>query len=95
MEFGAIITGLASIAGLLLKWWLDKAPQRNKEQRYEEIQQGRQDIAVNDTAAVNSRIDKLLVLEADSADHDNGHLGSDEDTQRRIADLTRGGGLGN
>jgi hypothetical protein len=84
MEWGAIITGLLSIASLLLKMYMDRTPQRTQEERDEEINQGRLDIANGDTAAVGARIDSV----SEAATGDPAKLGSDADTARRLAEIT-------
>ena len=60
MEWGPIITGVLSIAGLLLKWYMDRAPQRAEEARNEATQKGRQDIATGNIDAIDQRLDIVL-----------------------------------
>lgn len=60
MEWGAAIASLLGIILLVLKQWQANQPKRDKEAAYEDLQQGRKDIAAGDVAAVNGRIDRLL-----------------------------------
>jgi len=72
-----IITGVLTIIGLLLKAWMDKAPQRAKENQDDATQGGRANLAAGNVGAVNDRIDVLLSDEPTSGlagEHDSGDL---------------------
>lgn len=88
-SIGPILTVIGSIILVLLKAWQDGKPGRDKENRNEEIQRGRQAITGGDVAAVEQRIDRVPARASGTA----ARLGSDEDTQRRLAALTGGGGV--
>ena len=60
MEWGAAIASLLAIVLWGLKQWQSNQPKRDQEQAYDDIQQGRADIANDDADAVNGRIDRLL-----------------------------------
>lgn len=60
MEWGAAIASLLAIVLFGLKQWQSSQPKRDQEQDYDDIQQGRADIADDDADAVNGRIDRLL-----------------------------------
>ena len=63
MEWGAAIAAAIGIIALVLKQYYAGAPNRMEEERDEDIQQGRRDIADGDVDAVNERIDRLLPSE--------------------------------
>lgn len=67
MEWGAAITAVFAVVLALLKWWQSQQPARDQEQRYDEIQQGRADIANGDVNSVNARIDRLLSRQSQHA----------------------------
>lgn len=60
MEWGAAVTAIITLIIALMKWWQSRQPERDQENRYDAIQQGRNDIANGDVDAVNGRIDRLL-----------------------------------
>lgn len=63
MEWAAVVSGLLTIAALLIRAWInrDKSDDTNKS-----IQQGRQDINSGNVAAVNDRVDRLLTKSGDT-----------------------------
>lgn len=63
MEWGTAIAAIIGIIALMLKQYYAGAPKRVEEQRDDEIQQGRRDIADGDIDAVNERVDRLLPSE--------------------------------
>lgn len=67
MEWGAAIASLLAIVLWGLKQWQSQQPKRDQEQSYDDIQQGRADIANDDADAVNGRIDRLLTRQPLSA----------------------------
>ena len=60
MEWSAAVTAFFTVLLAVLKWWQSRQPKRDQEQSYDDIQQGRADIANDDADAVNGRIDRLL-----------------------------------
>jgi len=66
MEWAAIISALAGLLLYILKRYDAGQPKRDEDQRYDDVQQGRKDIANVDTAAVNERIDRLLFSDRNS-----------------------------
>lgn len=83
MEIGAALTVLILLIAALFKFWMDRAPERKEKAENEKLQQGRQDIADGNVAAVSERIDSLPTHSGDSP-----RLGDDEDTKRRLAKIT-------
>lgn len=84
--WAAAITAVFSVIALLLEAWAQNAPQRKKEDRDEAIQNGRVDIADGDAQSVSARVDRVLT----ETTGDPARLGSDEDTARRLAEITGG-----
>lgn len=84
MEWGALIAGLVTIAGLLLKTWLSSAPARQKEAENEAIQKGRTDLGNGNIDAIESRIDRVCDNEPG---HSDAGVQSAEDIERRIGNL--------
>jgi len=60
MEWGAAIAAVFGVLLWMLKEWQAGNPERQKEKRDDEIQQGRTDIATGNAPAVSDRIDRLL-----------------------------------
>lgn len=85
MEWLPLITAVLSLLGIIVKTWQDGAPVRKEASRNAEIQQGREDIASGNAAAVGTRIDSVP-----SATGHIAKLGPDEDTARRLAEITGG-----
>ena len=85
---GPIITLLLTILGILAKSWQAGQPARTAEERNDEIQKGRADIAGTVAAPVAERVDRLLTVQAGSGPGDSPKLGSDADTARRLAEIT-------
>jgi len=83
MEWGAVIAGLVTIAGLLVKAWLASSPQRAKEASDDKVQQGRNDIVDGNVGAVSQRIDGLCKDSGNS----NAGIPSTEDFERRLRKL--------
>ena len=83
MEWGAVIAGLVTLVGLLLKAWLTGAPERKKEADNATTQQGRADIVNGNVDAVSQRIDSVPPQPSNSPG-----LGNDQDTARRLAEIT-------
>lgn len=83
MEWGAVIAGLVTIAGLLVKAWLTSAPERQKEAENEAIQKGRADLVDGNVDAIESRIDRLCNGSSGSV----AGLESAEDIEGRISRL--------
>jgi hypothetical protein len=90
MEWAAGISALLGIVLLVLKGYYARDPARKEEQRNEEIQQGRADIAAGNADAVSVRIDSLCSKDPGDTDR----LGSDEDTKRRLMRFTGVSGVG-
>ena len=67
MEWGAAVTAIITLIIALMKWWQSRQPERDQENRYDVIQQGRNDIANGDVDAVNGRIDQLLSQQSDDS----------------------------
>lgn len=67
MEWGAAVTAIITLIIALMKWWQSRQPERDQENRYDAIQQGRNDIANGDVDAVNGRIDQLLSQQSDDS----------------------------
>lgn len=59
----AMISSIFAVLALLLEIWMQNRPTA-EEKRYADIQEGRQDIAAGDVAAVNGRIDRMLSVPA-------------------------------
>ena len=85
MEIGAALSVLIPLIAALFKFWLDRAPERKEKAENEKIQQGRQDIADGNVAAVSERIDSLPQTSSNTP-----RLGNDENTKRRLAEITGG-----
>lgn len=74
MEWLPVISAVLSLVGILLKMWVDGAPQRAQEAQDEDTQRERADIAAanhGDAAAVtciNERIDRLSAPDPDTSD---------------------------
>jgi hypothetical protein len=66
MEWSAAIVSILGIVLWGLKQWQTNQPKRDQENRQDEIQQGRTDIANGDAAAVSDRIDSLLTRHGDT-----------------------------
>lgn len=60
MEWGAVIAAVAGLLLYVLKQYAAGKPERDQENRADEIQQGRADIDTGNAAAVNDRIDRLF-----------------------------------
>jgi hypothetical protein len=84
----AAITAVFSVIALLLQAWAKAAPARTQENRNEEIQKGRMDIAGTNADPVAERIDGLLTVQAGATTGDTAKLGTDADTARRLAAIT-------
>ena len=92
MEWGAVIAGLVTLAGLLLKAWLTGAPERKKEADNATTQQGRADIVSGNVADIEQRVDRVLSdgsVSAKEIDTDGSveRLPSTADAQRRLDTL--------
>ena len=74
-----IIAAVCALLLPLLQWWISKSPERKVEQRNDEIQSGRFDIATGNAGAVSQRIDSLP-----QAANSTPKLGDSEDTKRRL-----------
>ena len=70
-----VITGVISIVGLLLKWWLDSSPAKKQEAADDKTMQGRADVAVGDVAAVESRLDSVFRADGGSNAGSDSHPG--------------------
>lgn len=91
MEWGAAISAIFALLLWGLKTWSEGKPGREQEQRHDEIQQGRADIAAGDADAVSGRIDRLL---ADGQPLSDGQQGNQVTAERinsisRVADTGR------
>jgi len=64
----AAVTAVFTVIAALLQIWAENSPQRAKEKRDAEIQQGRTDIANGNVAAVNQRLDRVLTQDSSSCD---------------------------
>ena len=87
---GPIITLVLTIIGILAKAWQDGRPARAAEERNDEIQKGRADIAGTVAAPVAERVDSLLTVQAGARSGDSAKLGTDSDTARRLTEITGG-----
>lgn len=76
----AIITSVLSILAIVLEIIVQNR-QTPQEKRYDEIQQGRNDIADADVDAINARIDRLLSQQ----DNDTAGQRGEEVTAGRIS----------
>ena len=84
MEWAAVMAGLVTIAGLLLKQWLTNSPARKKEAADEAIQDSRQALIDGDVAAIEHRIDSLLQA---GGGNSSARIESATDAERRISEL--------
>lgn len=88
----AIITGIITIVGLLLKAWLANAPARLEEVKNEKIQQNKIDSMSGDSISVPTRLDRVLDVQAsDSISNARSTScvleGEGADTIQRLANL--------
>ena len=86
----AIISLLAYLIPFFCDMWKAGSPERSKEAADEKRQQGRQDIADGVTGALSVRIDSVC----NQAPGNSPGLGNDQDTERRLAQITGNAGLG-
>lgn len=90
MEWGAAVAGLLALILWGLKYWAAAKPQRDQEQSYDDIQQGRADIANDDADAVNGRIDRLLTRQPLSTGQSSGEIAAERISSiLRLADSGR------
>lgn len=90
MEWGAAVAAFFTVLLAVLKWWQSQQPQRDQEQSYDDIQQGRADIANDDADAVNGRIDRLLTRQPLSTGQSSGEIAAERISSiLRLADSGR------
>jgi hypothetical protein len=80
----SLLSALATIVALLLGWWLKNQATRIKENRNDQIQQGRTDIATGDVDAVSVRVDQAITDTGDI-----GRIEGGEDRNRSDRTLDR------
>jgi len=90
----SLASALATIAALLLGWWLRHDPERKKEYRDEEIQKGRADLHNDRADAVSLRVDSLTPADCpgDAGEPGDEGRGGDSRTLDRLAALGIGNG---
>jgi hypothetical protein len=86
MEWGAAVAAIFGVIAVLLKAYISRQPERERDDHEKEIQTGRQDIVAGDVGAVESRIDGLLADQAGPGDSATGEP-SAEDVEGRIGRL--------
>jgi hypothetical protein len=74
MGWESAITAVFSFLLFIGEIWVSNQPEREKEERNDAIQQGREDIASGDVVAVNNRVDKLLSEPSDSTGQPSGKV---------------------
>jgi sortase (surface protein transpeptidase) len=90
----SVITIIGSIVLILLKSWQDGIPARAQEERNEEIQKGRADIANGNAAAVSVRIDSVQPVQSSAGAGSAAGVGDDQAGEGDARTLARMAALG-
>lgn len=86
MEWAAVISAALTIIGLVVRAYLAKEPERSQEDAHDAQQELRKAIADGDADAVGIAIDSVPAAPGDHPAEQR----SDEDTARRLAEITGG-----